>query len=786
VNPEQITNPEAEWSVCAAMISDPSLIGEVVGSQLEAGDFVGADTRLLYGTAVELFYADQVVEPLTVAERCKRPLSKIWGIEEKEVARRVLSRFSEREYGKGVIEHAQITKRLSTARSLLTVANVAITSIAEGRITPEEVAGTMSAEALAVTSGSVARTELYDWMETGTEYARYLRRLRLAREKGVEMAVYTGLPFIDQYTKGIAPGELLFLGGDAGTGKALALDTPIPTPGGWTTMGQLEAGWRVLGSDGRSIVVQGVTEVLHGRPCYRVVFSDGTTIVADAQHEWLTSTHIDRQGGRPRLRTTEEIAGSLFRPDGGNNHRVEVCAPLVGEDIALMIDPWVLGLWLGDGNVKHGQISVGEGDWVETRGLLELHGYTVVETADKTAKRLTPEGLGRQLRQLGLLGRKRIPPEYRRASVKVRRELLAGLIDSDGHVNEAGRVEICSVHDDLASDIGELIVTLGLIQRTVRERATLDGRFAGWRYRITFVLPEPIALLGRKRCGKPQRDLYIGRFIRAVIPVPSVPVKCIEVRSSDSLYLAGHSMIPTHNSILGWKSSEGFAGRQMKKEADKRIATLIISMEMGVIPSATRLAQSITNVDGMRLREGDVSEPEYQKILREWKARDGLPIYFNYASNFRLSQLRALIVEAIRRFKVGFVVIDHFRQIDTDKPMRDPNDRDEEKVRFLKEAIAKDLNVAVMCLAHTIKVGRVTEGSGRPRLSDLRGSGTIANNADFVGLLHRPGRNLDEDEMSAMGISKMDAEIIWAKARHTEDGTAYLGIDPSNMTVWAR
>lgn len=458
MNPDAITNPAAEWSIVATIVADSSLVAEVVGTQLAAEDFIRADCKLLYATAVEMFYGDRTVEPLTVAERAKGVLSGIWEIPEQDVAGALLDRVREREPGSGLMEHVAIVRRLSTARKLLSVASVAIDAIGDGQQTPEEIASTLSTEALAITSGTVARSELLDWMDAGTEYAKYLARLRLAKERGIELSVYTGSPWIDNYTKGIAPTELCFIAGAPGTGK----------------------------------------------------------------------------------------------------------------------------------------------------------------------------------------------------------------------------------------------------------------------------------------------------------------------------------------SVLAWKGAEGFAARQMRKPVEHRVATLIVSMEMGLVPSSTRLAQAISGVDGMRLREGDISDGEYRTILREWKARDGLPIHFNYASNFRLSQLRALVVEAIRRHNVGFVVIDHFRQLDPDKPIRDANDRDEVKVRFLKESIAKDLNVAVLCLAHTIKIGRAEGVQARPRMDDLRGSGTIAANADFIGLLYRPAEKLSEDERIALNVSETDAELIWAKARHTAHGTAYFSMDPAMMSLWSR
>src|SRR5690348_3033753 len=92
----------------------------------------------------------------------------------------------------------------------------------------------------------------------------------------------------------------ILIAGATGAGKALALDTPIPTPRGWTTMGEVQVGDRVFDENGQPCLVTGATPVMHDRPCYEVEFSDGTVIVADAEHLWRTDTAAGRQQrGRP-------------------------------------------------------------------------------------------------------------------------------------------------------------------------------------------------------------------------------------------------------------------------------------------------------------------------------------------------------------------------------------------------------------------------------------------------------------------------------------------------------
>ena len=101
----------------------------------------------------------------------------------------------------------------------------------------------------------------------------------------------------------------ILIAGATGAGKALALDTPIATPDGWSTMGELRVGDRVFDEQGQPCTVVAATPVMHGRPCYEVEFSDGTVIVADANHEWRTTT---RAGRTQRVHKWKE--GSYWSP----------------------------------------------------------------------------------------------------------------------------------------------------------------------------------------------------------------------------------------------------------------------------------------------------------------------------------------------------------------------------------------------------------------------------------------------------------------------------------------
>jgi phage terminase large subunit-like protein len=357
----------------------------------------------------------------------------------------------------------------------------------------------------------------------------------------------------------------IFRGG-RGSGKALHIDTPIPTPTGWSTMGDIAVGDQVFDEHGKPCTVTGATEIMTGRPCFRLTFDDGHEIIADADHEWVTWTRKARKahgrslvpGIHPRLRTTAEIAETI-RHGHETNHSIPLGGALETPDAALPVAPYTLGYWLGNGGKETSRITIGcavGSAQLDTCVVdsIKAEGYTVRPTSCPDV--FTIPGLITELKALGVggpAGVRHIPDVYLRASYAQRLALMQGLMDSDGYQSEGfSAAEFCSVVEDLANDLCELAISLGVKASIAEGRAKMNGIDHGPKWRVTFTTRVPVFRTARKSSRQPSTTAQLTRTTHRYIvrcePIESVPVKCIQVDSASHLYLAGEGMIPTHNS----------------------------------------------------------------------------------------------------------------------------------------------------------------------------------------------------------------------------------------------
>lgn len=338
-------------------------------------------------------------------------------------------------------------------------------------------------------------------------------------------------------------------------GKALDLDTPILTTCGWKTIGTVEVGDIVFDEQGHQTTIQYVSPVFHDRTCYEVVFSDGHTVVADAAHEWVTEDKSYRKNTARtphtsctmKKVTTEQIRETLMHGKE-NNHSIPVAGPIQHDEKVLPLDPYLLGVWLGDGSTNSCELTTTDFEIVQA---FEDAGYPCHLIKDRRgdATRYTITGLRGTLVALGVLGNKHIPDIYLRGSVEQRLALVQGLMDTDGTVSKKGHCDFTVVDRRLAEQFFELVQSLGIKASLITGDAKINGRIVGEKYRVTFTTTLPVVRLVQKKTRLPtETKSDVGRrFIVAVNPVASRPVRCIMVDSPSHLFCVTDGMIATHN-----------------------------------------------------------------------------------------------------------------------------------------------------------------------------------------------------------------------------------------------
>lgn len=828
----------AEQSVLGGMLLSKDAIADVV-EVLRSGDFYRPAHQAIYDTILDLYGRGEPADPVTVAAGLDRSgeLKRIGGAPYLVTLTQTVPTAANAGYYAEIVAEKAILRRLVEAGT---------------RIVQYGYAGADGQDVAEVVDR--AQAEVYEVTErrTSEDFLPLEELLQptmdeidsIASRGGISLGVPTGFSELDELTNGLHPGQMIIVAARPGVGKALALDTPLPTPAGWTTMGEVRVGDELLDAEGRPTRVVAATEVMVDRPCYAVEFSDGTVIVADEQHQWLTETRAPRRSAQQaasgrngyrnqrtfaEVRTTGEIAATLrcVTADRRLNHSVTNAEPLQLPERDLLVPPYTLGAWLGDGTSAAAQITSADPELIariEGEGIVAVPSATAkmryhlrlpddapipervcvvcgksfvpfttevrtcgrscggrarfvsAPVAAPTCSRCGGPSIGlrmcqacrnrvgslqARLRTIGVLGSKHIPIEYLRASEAQRRALLAGLLDTDGTVTQSGCVQFSVTDERLLCDVRELVVGLGyrcgVSTKSVRGRNPQRSV----AYTLTFSTDEIVFGLYRKallhkerRAGRESRAN--SRFIVDVRKVDSVPVRCVQVDNSAHMYLAGRTMIPTHNSTLGMDFMRSCSIRH-------GLASVIFSLEMSRTEIVMRLLSAEAKIKLGDMRSGRMSDDDWTKLARRMSEISEAPLFVDDSPNLTMMEIRAKARRLKQRHDLKLVVVDYLQLMTSGKKVESRQQEVSEFSRHLK-LLAKELEVPVVAISQ-LNRGPEQRTDKRPQVSDLRESGSLEQDADMVILLHRPDAFERDDPRGG------EADLILGKHRNGPTAT---------------
>jgi replicative DNA helicase len=276
----------AEQSVLGGMLLSKDAIADVL-ERLRPGDFYRPAHQNVYDAILDLYGRGEPADAVTVAAELDRRgmLRRIGGAPYLHTLISTVPTAANAGYYAGIVAEKALLRRLVEAGT---------------RVVQYGYAGAEGADVAEVVDR--AQAEIYDVTDRrlSEDFVPLEDLLQptmdeidaIASSGGISRGVPTGFTELDDVTNGLHPGQMIIVAARPGVGKALALDTPLPTPAGWTTMGDVAVGDELLDADGLPTLVVAATAVMLGRPCYEIEFSDGTVIVADAQHQWPTGDGI--------------------------------------------------------------------------------------------------------------------------------------------------------------------------------------------------------------------------------------------------------------------------------------------------------------------------------------------------------------------------------------------------------------------------------------------------------------------------------------------------------------
>lgn len=609
---------------------------------------------------------------------------------------------------------------------------------------------------------------------------------RIAEERDRGGSAITGVPTgiakLDDYLGGYPRKVPTLVAGRPKMGKAQPLDAKVLTPIGWTTMGSLSVGDLVIGASGKPTRVAAVHE--RGElGVYRVEFTAGATECC-ADHLWTTRTRSERRRGLPgATRRTDEVRATLFCDTIGRaNHFIPYVRPVEFAPAGdLPLDPYLLGLYLGDGHSSGNVMFTKPEPDIRAAFLERLPAEDVGVIVDDLHIRVkgrgerdedgkrVPSSFMSALRELGLAERrsheKFIPYAYRLGSVDTRLAILRGLFDTDGYVTNDRLVEFGTssawLRDDVAFVVGSLggAVTVAEHMGTYTKDGDRHETRPAWRMRVRFPHGDVVPVSSHKHLTKwkPGPLRCAERSVRAVTFVGRKVCRCITVEAPDGMYVTDDFLV-THNSSIA------VAATCAATEAG--IGAMVFSLEDGWEAYADSLMARGSGVSTEKLRSATLQRADMHPLslaIGELVKRE------NWRFEERVLDAPAICRE-LRRAKAeipnfGLGVVDYVQLVKR-TPRMNEHEAIADHMRHFA-AVAKELDIALLVLSQLNRELEKREDK-RPTMPDLRGSGSLEECAKLILFAYRgayyygtPRKEVDFD-------CEHPAGATWCQCRPSE------------------
>lgn len=631
--------------------------------------------------------------------------------------------------------------------------------------------------------------------QAGSGLKELLEKLKETPEIGIPMYG----KYINTITKGARLSKLYLRSGATGLGKALPNDTIIPTPDGYKKVGEIKAGDYLFDAFGKptkvmKIFPQGEKEV------WEITFKDGRTAKCSKDHLWSYCSEGQKLKSKENrifmTDTLENIAKkSLYKKGHGYQILVPMQKAVEYEEKDFYLKPYSMGLLLGDGSFRYTKqqkaLEYSSENEILPKAIAKEMNWEVSKTSDfnytwifkwkneeKEHKNVWVEEALKDYSDLWNLksNKKFIPKEYLRASIKQRRELLNGLLDSDGSVNVKGKISYFTNSSQLKDDVIELCYSLGLKATCQEDRH--KNTSVVYMIHITgtpedkvllFRLPRKKKLIEKWYSNSKRKEHNLFNPIVKIKKLDySTEMTCFLVDNEEHLFLM-NDFIVTHNTRTMVADACTFACNELydtdKKQWIKngtKEPTLFIATEQELEEIQTLLVAFVADVDEEKIIESQATFEELSRIARATQIIEESPLYIVTCPDFSLEDIENIIKMNIKEYDIKYICYDYLH---TSMKILEEITKRSGGVRLREDNVLFMISVALkdLCNKYQVFIITSTQLNGdwieakEVNQNLLRGAKSIADKVD-LGEIIMPVRSFEVENIAAIS-KKMNCKV---------------------------
>lgn len=737
---------------------------------LKPEHFYSEAHREIYNSIIQLFKSSEPVDMRTVVAQ----LRKDGKIELVGGAYYIAELTSKVSSAANIEYHARVIIEMAIKRDLIQIASQVHQDAYEDTSDVFELLDKTEQSIFAISDSNLRKN--YDNMKN-LMYRAIQELQKLKEHKDGLTGVPSGFSSLDRMTSGWQNSDLVIIAARPGMGKCLGKGTKVLTyNGNLCNVEDVQVGDLLMGDDSTP---RTVLSLARGREnMYWVHQNHGISYRVNESHilslKRSRNEGIHSQGDVLNIEVRDYLAKSDKFKSNYKGYKVAI----EFHEKELMVDPYFLGVWLGDGDSSGVRITNEDSeiiaylnDYAEELGMslvryeqIDRSSSYGITTASRGKKVQT--SLQASLRSLNVLGKKHIPKAYLINSSLNRLQILAGLLDSDGYYSDEYNVyEIVQKREHLANQIKFLADSLGFKTSLVKKKATLKSKNYEcdvYRVRISGNI-EIIPLRVERKKARSRNSIVDWRQTGIQIELDKIDDYYGFEIDGNRLFLL-EDMTVTHNTA--------FVVSAMRNAAvDFKRPVAIFSLEMASVQLVNRMISAEAELEGEKIRKGQLADHEWQQLVHKTNRLSAAPIFIDDTPALSILELRAKCRRLKAEHNIELIIVDYLQLMRGDSA----GNREQEIASISRalKGIAKELSVPVLALSQLSRGVETRGGDKRPQLSDLRESGSIEQDADIVMFLYRPEYykiTVDEEGLPTLGM----AEVIIAKHRNGSTGTAKL------------